>query len=76
MDRAVDARTGTPPESGRPAFKKPGVYTNYAVGRARARPDAAEFAFYDLGAQVTTFLVDFGGPRARQIHLRHLDRLE
>ncbi len=49
------------PESGRPAFKKPGVYTNYAVGRARARPDAAEFAFYDLGAQVTTFLVDFGG---------------
>jgi phospholipase/lecithinase/hemolysin len=49
------------PESGRPAYARPGVNTNYAVGRARARPNAPEFAFYDLGTQVASFLVDFDG---------------
>src|SRR5277367_596426 len=49
------------PESGRPAFERPGIYTNYAVGRARARPGAAEFAYYDLGTQVAAFLNDFHG---------------
>ncbi|HEY2146257.1 MAG TPA: SGNH/GDSL hydrolase family protein [Steroidobacteraceae bacterium] len=48
-------------DSGRPAFAKPGVYTNYAVGRARARPGAPVFAYYDLGAQVAAFLNDFHG---------------
>jgi outer membrane lipase/esterase len=48
-------------DSGRPAFAKPGVYTNYAVGRARARPGAPEFAYYDLGTQVAAFLNDFHG---------------
>jgi len=48
-------------DSGRPAFVKPGIYTNYAVGRARARPSAAEFAYYDLGTQVAVFLNDFHG---------------
>src|SRR5277367_1560779 len=49
------------PESGRPAFARPGIDTNYAVGRARARPGAPEFAYYDLGTQVARFLVDFNG---------------
>jgi phospholipase/lecithinase/hemolysin len=49
------------PESGRPAFERPRIYTNYAVGRARARPDAPQFAYYDLGTQVATFLADFNG---------------
>jgi len=48
-------------DSGRPAFEKPGIYTNYAVGRARERPAAAQFAYYDLGTQVATFLNDFHG---------------
>jgi phospholipase/lecithinase/hemolysin len=48
-------------DSGRPAFERPGIYTNYAVGRARARPGAAEFAYYDLGTQVAAFLNDFHG---------------
>jgi phospholipase/lecithinase/hemolysin len=48
-------------ERGRPAFLRPGIDTNYAVGRARARPNAAEFAYYDLGTQVATFLADFKG---------------
>jgi phospholipase/lecithinase/hemolysin len=49
------------PESGRPAFARPGIDTNYAVGRARARPGAPEFAYYDLGTQVATFLADYNG---------------
>ncbi|HEY2679413.1 MAG TPA: SGNH/GDSL hydrolase family protein, partial [Steroidobacteraceae bacterium] len=48
-------------DSGRPAFARPGVYTNYAVGRARARPGAPEFGYYDLGTQVAAFLNDFHG---------------
>jgi phospholipase/lecithinase/hemolysin len=37
------------------------VLTNYAVGRARARPGAPVFPDFDLGTQVRAFLTDFGG---------------
>ena len=49
------------PTSGEPALQTPGVFTNYAVGRARARAGAPAFAFYDLSTQVGNFLTDFGG---------------
>ena len=52
------------PLSGKPALRDPGVFTNYAVGRARARPGAAVFPDFDLGTQVTAFLSDFGGQAA------------
>ena len=47
--------------SGKPALREPGVFTNYAVGRARARPGAPVFPDFDLGTQVAAFLADFGG---------------
>jgi phospholipase/lecithinase/hemolysin len=49
------------PKSGRPASRAPGVFTNYAVGRARARAQAPVFPFFDLTTQVSTFLADYGG---------------
>jgi phospholipase/lecithinase/hemolysin len=49
------------PASGRPALREPGTFTNYAVGRARSRPDAPVFPQFDLGTQVTKFLSDFNG---------------
>ena len=49
------------PTSGKPALRAPGVFTNYAVGRARARADAPQFSAFDLGTQVQRFLSDFGG---------------
>jgi len=49
------------PRSGKPALLAPGVFTNYAVGRARARAGAAEFPHFDLDTQVQRFLVDFRG---------------
>jgi len=49
------------PTSGEPALQMPGVFTNYAVGRARARAGAPVFALYDLSTQVNRFLSDFGG---------------
>ena len=49
------------PHSGKPALRAPGVFTNYAVGRARARAGAPEFPYFDLGTQVQRFLADFGG---------------
>ena len=49
------------PVSGEPALREPGVFTNYAVGRARARPGAPVFADFDLGTQVGAFLSDFDG---------------
>ena len=49
------------PMSGKPALREPRVFTNYAVGRARARPGAPVFADFDLGTQVGAFLTDFGG---------------
>lgn len=48
------------PASGNPAFRAPGVFTNYAVGRARAREGAPVFPFFDLSTQVGQFLEDFG----------------
>ena len=43
------------PRSARPALDRPGVYTNYAFGRARARLDGE----FDLGGQIGLFLADF-----------------
>jgi phospholipase/lecithinase/hemolysin len=40
-----------------PAFRVPGVFSNYAVGGARARGVTA----VDLSGQVSRFLADFGG---------------
>src|SRR5215472_5791531 len=52
------------PVSGKPALREPGVFTNFAVGRARARPGAPVFPDFDLGTQVGAFLTDFGGHAA------------
>lgn len=52
------------PRSGKPALRRPGVFTNYAVGRARARAAAPEFPHFDLGTQVARFLADFRGQAA------------
>src|SRR5439155_22858424 len=49
------------PASGKPALRAPGVFTNYAVGRARARAAAPVFSSYDLSTHVGLFLSDFGG---------------
>ncbi len=49
------------PLSGFPALARPGEFTNYAVGRARARPNAPTFASYDLTTQVGLYLGDFHG---------------
>jgi outer membrane lipase/esterase len=49
------------PVSGKPALGEPAVFTNYAVGRARARPGAPVFPDFDLGMQVGAFLTDFRG---------------
>ena len=58
------------PDGGRPALLRPGVYTNYSVGGARARPGAADFPYFDLTTQVNLFLSDFHGqapPRATYV---------
>lgn len=49
------------PNSGHPALRTPGVFTNYAVGDARSRAGAPTFPYYDLTTQVNTFLADFHG---------------
>lgn len=49
------------PASGLPALLIPRVFTNYAVGRARARAGAPEFPDFDLSTQVGRFLGDFAG---------------
>jgi phospholipase/lecithinase/hemolysin len=49
------------PASGEPALRAPGHFTNYAVGRARARAGAPTFPSYDLSTQVGRFLSDYGG---------------
>ena len=46
--------------SGKPALKRPGKFTNYAFGRARARPNAITFPMFDLKHQRDLFLADFG----------------
>lgn len=48
------------PASAGPATRAPGVFTNYAFGRARARVGAG-FPLFDLSWQVDRFLDDFGG---------------
>jgi phospholipase/lecithinase/hemolysin len=48
------------PRSGFPSLLKSGVFTNYAVGRARARPAAPVFPYFDLATQVGRFGADFG----------------
>lgn len=58
------------PESARPALARPGVNTNYAVGGARARANAPEFASYDLTTQVGLYLSNFQGhARPDAIHV-------
>jgi len=51
------------PDSGAPAFVSPGVFTNYAVGGARARGGTGSF---DLTAEVSLFLANFGGRACAQ----------
>src|SRR5262245_2558205 len=46
------------PASGAPALRSPGLFTNYAVGGARARPGASPTP-YDLTTEVTLFLTNF-----------------
>jgi phospholipase/lecithinase/hemolysin len=48
----LDAQRST-----RPALLKPVVFSNYAVGGSRARPESP----FDLASQVQLFLRDFGG---------------
>jgi len=47
--------------SAKPAFGRSPRASNYAVGRARARANAADFPLYDLSAQVGLFLADHDG---------------
>lgn len=49
------------PLSGHPSLRQPGLFTNYAVGDARARANSAGFPYYDLSTQVNQYLYDFGG---------------
>jgi phospholipase/lecithinase/hemolysin len=44
--------------SGRPALLRPGIYTDYAIGGARARPPADPV---DLDTEIGLFLHDFDG---------------
>lgn len=48
------------PTSGNPSLRAPGLFTDYAVGRARARAGAKDFPNFDLSSQVKQFLTDFG----------------
>lgn len=49
------------PASGGPSLRSPGLFTDYAVGDARARANAPVFPFFDLSTQVGEFLHDFAG---------------
>ena len=49
------------PASGQAALLGPGTNTNFAVGGARARPNAAGFPYYDLTTQVGIYLATFHG---------------
>ncbi len=48
------------PNSGNPSLRAPGTFTDYAMGRARARAKAPTFPQFDLTSQVNQFLSDFG----------------
>lgn len=54
LARELENRRG-----GRPALERPGRFTNYAFGRARARPSSPVFSDFDLSFQVSAFLFDF-----------------
>lgn len=54
------AGTSAAPSAG-PALRAGSPGKNYAVGRARARPNAPEFPAYDLSSQVALFLSNYGG---------------
>ncbi len=47
------------PASGLPSLLASGAFTNYAVGRARARPLAPTFPHFDFATQVARYRVDF-----------------
>ena len=49
------------PDSGKPSLRAPGLFGNYAVGRARARANAPEFPDFALYSQVQSYLSDVGG---------------
>lgn len=49
------------PNSGKPSLRAPGLFGNYAVGRARARANAPEFPDYSLEVQIQAYLTDVGG---------------
>ena len=51
------------PDSGAPALVGPGIFTNYAVGGARARPGTGSF---DLATQVVLFLSHYHGHACTQ----------
>lgn len=57
------------PTSGNPAFRSPGVFTNYAVGRSRARSGAPVFSAFDLGTQVSQFVSDFGNASPDDLYI-------
>lgn len=57
------------PDSGSPALRAPGVFTDYAVGRARSRAGATEFPYFDLTTQVQQYLKDFAGQPAQSTDL-------
>jgi phospholipase/lecithinase/hemolysin len=48
-------------QSSGPAYQVRGVFTNYAVGGARARPASGGLLQGDLTVQVQNYLADFGG---------------
>lgn len=53
-----------------PAFRAPGVKTNYAVAATRARPGQGPLPEADLTFQVERYLADFGGnTKRRAIHI-------
>jgi phospholipase/lecithinase/hemolysin len=56
LARALDT-----PNSGFPALLGSRAFTNYAVGRARARPEAPVFPDFDLAGQVDLFSGHFRG---------------
>jgi len=49
------------PGDAAPALQVPGLFANYAFGRARARQAAPQFPDFGLTDQVSLFLSDFGG---------------
>jgi len=53
-------------QSSGPAYQVGGVFTNYAVGGARARATSTDV---DLGVQVQDYLDDFGGARPAATHV-------